>query len=139
MHRLCQVVDLVFELLNISMCLVILGGVLVVALVEFFMELVLGKFDLLIDLLNDLIHVLALAHLTEDIALKLQHGLLDDTVVEVDHVGGDLSAEFRVFVHDGLQVLLAKAVSINMMQSLVEELRLVAEEVFVTANDGLLA
>ena len=84
------------------MRLVILGGVLVVALIEFLMELVLSKFDLLIDFLNDLIHVLALAHLTEDVALELQHGLLDNTVVEVDHVGGDLGAEFRVFVHDGL-------------------------------------
>ena len=139
MHGLCQVVDLVLELLHVSVCLVILGGVLVVALVELLVELVLGNFNLLVYLLNDLIHVLALAHLTEDVALKLQHGLLDNTVVEVDHVRGDLSAEFRVFVHDGLQVLLAKAVSINMMQSLVEELRLVAEEVFVTANDGLLA
>lgn len=139
MHRLCQIVDLVLELLHVSVCLVILGGILVVALVEFFVELVLGKFDLFIDLLDDLVHVLALAHLTEDVALELQHGLLDNTVVEVYHVGGDLGAEFRVFVHDGLEVLLAKAVSINVMQSLVEELRLVAEEVFVTANDGLLA
>ena len=64
MHRLCQIVDLVLELLHVSMCLVILGGVLVVALVEFLVELVLGKFDLLINLLDDLVHVLALAHLT---------------------------------------------------------------------------
>ena len=139
MHRLCQVVDLVLKLLNVSVCLVILGGVLVVALVEFLMELVLGKFDLLVNLLDDLIHVLAFAHLAEDIALELKHRLLDNTVVEVDHVGGDLGTELRVFIHDRLQILLAKAVSINMMQSLVEELRLVAEEVFVTANDGLLA
>ena len=121
------------------MCLVILGGILVVALVELLMELVLGKFDLLVNLLDDLIHVLALPHLAEDVALELKHGLLDNTVVEVDHVRGDLGTELRVFIHNWLQVLLAKAVSINMMQSLVEELRLVAEEVFVTANDGLLA
>ena len=139
MDRLRQIVNLVLELLHVSVCLIILGGGLVVALVEFLMELVLGKFDLLVNLLDDLIHVLAFAHLAEDVALELKHGLLDNTVVEVDHVGGDLGAEFRIFVHDGLKVLLAKAVSINVMQSLVEELRLVAEEVFVTANDGLLA
>ena len=121
------------------MCFVILGRVLIVALVELFMELLLGCLDFLINILDDLVHVLSLANLTEDVSLEFQHRFLDNTIVEIDHVGGDLSAELRILVHDWLQVLFAKSVSINMVQRFVEELRLVAEEVFVTANDGLLA
>ena len=139
MDRLGQVVNLVLQLLHIPMRLIILARLLLVTAVELLLELVLRVLDLIVHLLDDVIHVLSLADLAEDVALELKHGLLDNTVVEVDHVGGDLGAELRVFIHDGLQVLLAKAVSINMMQSLVEEFRLVAEEVFVTANDGLLA
>ena len=121
------------------MCFVILGRVLIVALVELFMELLLGCLDFLINILDDLVHVLSLAHLTEDVSLEFQHRFLDNTVVEIDHVGRDLSAELRILVHNWLQVLFTKSVSIDMVQRFVEELRLVAEEVFVTANNGLLA
>lgn len=95
--------------------------------------------DLLVNLLDDIVHVLSLAHLAEDVALELEHGLLDDPVVEVDHVGADLFAELRVLVHDWLQSFLAETISIQVSQSLVKELRLSAEQVFVTADDGLLA
>lgn len=50
-----------------------------------------------------------------------------------------MSLELRVPVHDGFQILLAKAIGIDVMQGLVEELRLAVEEVFVTANNRLLA
>ena len=138
MNRFGQIVNFVLKLLNITMSLVIFGGILVVAPIEFFVVLFLCLLNLLVHILDDLVHVLALADLAEDVALELEHGLLDDAVVEVDHVARYLSLELRVPVHDWLQVLFAQAIGINMMQSLVEELRAVAEEVFVTANDGLL-
>lgn len=121
------------------MCFIILGRFLLVALVEFRSVVRISLGDLVVDLLDDLVHVLSLAHLAENVALELQHGPLDDAVVEVDHVGGDLGAELGILVHDWLQFLLTQPICIQMRQRLVEELGLVAKQVLVTANDGLLA
>ena len=139
MDGLGQIVDFVLEFLHIAMSFIILGRVLVVTPVELLVELVLGLLDLQIYILDDLIHVLPLSNLTQDVSLELKHWLFDDPVIEVDHVGGDLSTELWILVHDRLQLLLAKAVPIDMVQCLVEELRLLAKEVFVTANNRLLA
>ena len=138
-NRLGQVVDLVLKFLDIPVRLVILARLRLVILVELLVEVGLRLLDLLVNLLDDFVHVLSFAHLAENVALELEHGLLDDPVVEVDHVGADLYTELRVLVHDGLEGLLAKTVGIQMSQSLVKELRLSAEQVFVTADDGLLA
>ena len=121
------------------MCFIILGRFLLVALVEFRSVVRISLGDLVVDLLDDLVHVLPLAHLAENVALELQHGPLDDAVVEVDHVGRDLGAELGILVHDWLQFLLTQPICIQMRQRLVEELGLVAKQVLVTANDGLLA
>ena len=82
---------------------------------------------------------MAFADLTEDVALELQHGLLDNAIVEIHHVRGNLRLELRVLVHYRLQLLFAETICINMMESLVEELALVAKQVFVSTNDGLLS
>ena len=121
------------------MCFIILGRFLLVALVEFRSVVRISLGDLVVDLLDDLVHVLPLAHLAENVAFELQHGPLNDAVVEVDHVGGDLGAELGILVHDWLQFLLTQPICIQMRQRLVEELGLVAKQVLVTANDGLLA
>ena len=139
MDALRQIVDLVLELLHVAVRFVVLRGLGVVGAVELLVVLLVGESDLFVNLFDNLVHILSLAHLTEDVALELEHRLLDDVVVEVDHVLGNLGLELRVLVHDRLQVLLPQAVSIDVVQGLVEELGLVAEEVFVTANDGLLA
>ena len=68
------------------MRLVILARVLLVALVVLLMELKVSLFDLEIDILQDLVHVLPLADLSENVAFELQHGLLDNAIVEIDHV-----------------------------------------------------
>lgn len=132
-----QIVDLVFELLHVAVRFVVLRRFWVVGAIKLFMVLLVSESDLFVDLFNDLVHILSLAHLTENVALELKHGLFDDVVVEVDHVLRNLSLELRILIHDRLQVFLPKAVCIDVMQGLVEELGLVAEEVFVTANDGL--
>ena len=89
------------------MRLVILRRLLLVAAVELLFVVVLGLLDLFINFLDDIIHVLPLANLAENVAFELKHGLFDDAVVEVYHIGGDLLAELWVLVHDGLEVLLA--------------------------------
>ena len=104
------------------MCFIVLGRVLELAPVELLMEFVFCLLDVLVDLLDDLVHVLALAHLTEDVPLELEHRLFDDAVVKVNHVGLDLRLELGILVHDRLELLFAQTVAIDMMQSLVEEL-----------------
>lgn len=121
------------------MSFIVLGCVLLVALVHLFVVLFFSEADFLINFFDDLVHVLAFTDLTKDVALEFEHGLLDDPVVEVDHVGGDLSLELGVLVHYWLQVLLPKTVRINVMQGLVEVLTLVAKQVLITADDGFLA
>ena len=59
---------------------------MLVTAVEFLIEFLLSILDLLVNFLDDIIHILSLADLTEDITLELEHGLLDNAVVEVDHV-----------------------------------------------------
>ena len=139
MDRLRQIVDLVLQLLHVSVRLVIFARLLLEAELQLVLVVLVGILDLCVDLLDDVIHILSLAHLAENVTLEFEHGLLDDAVVEVDHVGGDLLFELGVAVHDRLQLLLAQAVRIQVRQGLVEELRLGAEQVLVTANDGLLA
>ena len=121
------------------MRLVILGRLLLEAALNLTLVLLVGILDLFVNLLDNVVHVLPLAHLTENVAFELEHGLLNDAVVEVDHVSGDLLLELGVLVHNGLEFLLAQAIRIQMREGLVEEFGLLAEQVLVTANDRLLA
>ena len=84
--RLGKVVDFVLEFFHVALSLVVLARFLLVALVEILVELFVSLNDLLFDILHDIIHVLSFADLTENVFLELQHGLLDDTVVEVHRV-----------------------------------------------------
>ena len=102
MHRFGKVIHLVLEFLHVAMSFVILRSVLFVALVHLFVVLFFSEADFLINFFDNLVHVLAFTDLTKDVALEFKHRFLDDPVVEVDHVGGDLRLELRVFVHDRL-------------------------------------
>ena len=82
---------------------------------------------------------MALANLDEDASFEIKHGLLNDSVVEVDHVRRDLTLEVWILVHNRLKLILSEAISIDMVKCSVEEFRLIAEEVFVTTNDSLVA
>lgn len=86
MHALSQVVDLVFKFLYVAVSLIILGRLGVVVPVHLFVVLLICHLDLLVDVFDNHIHVLALAYLGQDVALEFEHRLLDDMVVEVDHV-----------------------------------------------------
>ena len=77
-------------------------------------------------------------NLTKNVTLELKHRFLDNFVVEVDHVGRDLSSELGVLVHNRLEVLFTKAIGVDVMECLIEELGVLAEKVIVTANDCLL-
>ena len=61
-------------------------------------------------------------NLTKNVALELKHRLLDDFVVEVNHVGRYLSSELGVLVHNRFEILLTKAIGVDVMECLVEEL-----------------
>ena len=50
-----------------------------------------------------------------------------------------MGTELRIAVHNRLQVFFTEPISIDMMQSFVKELRLVAKQVLVATNDGFLA
>ena len=106
---------------------------------ELVLVLHLGESDLLVDLHDDLVHFLSLAHLAEDVPLELQHRLLDDAVVKVHHVGRDLRFKLRILLHDWAKLLLTEPIGINMGKGLVKEFAALAEQVLVTANYGLLA
>jgi hypothetical protein len=66
-------------------------------------------------------------NLTKNVSLELKHRLLDNFVVEVDHVGRDLSSELGVLVHNRLEVLFTKAIGVDVMECLIEELGVLAE------------
>ena len=95
--------------------------------------------NLLVHVLDNEIHVLTPAYLSQDAFLELQHRLLNDPEVEVDHVCRDLGVELWILVHYRLELLLAEAVRIDMVQGFVKELTLLAEHIFVAPNNRLFA
>ena len=99
---LCQIVDFIFKFLDVSVSFVISRRVLIVASVEFFVELVLCLLDFAVDIFYDQVHVLSLSNLTQNISLELKHGLLDDPVIEVHHIRGDLWAKLWILIHNRL-------------------------------------
>ena len=95
--------------------------------------------NLLVHVLDNEIHVLTPAYLSQDAFLELQHRLLNDPEVEVDHVCRDLGVELWILVHYRLELLLAEAVRIDMVQGFVKELNLLAEHIYVAPNNRLVA
>ena len=89
-------IDLFLQLLHILVHGISVGRVSGKGLAELSFKATLGLCNLLINLLDNLVHLLAFADLTENIPLELQHWLLNYLVVEVDHVRGDLLSELRV-------------------------------------------
>ena len=86
MDRLGQVIDLLFQLLYILVHGVGVCRVGRVRLAELSVVACFGFQYLLVNLSNDLLHLLSLAHLAKHVPLEFKHGLSDDLVVEVDHV-----------------------------------------------------
>lgn len=59
---------------------------LVVVAVEFLMVLILRLLNSFVHLLYNQVHVLTLAHLSQNVSLELEHRFFDNAVVEIDHV-----------------------------------------------------
>ena len=137
MYRLSEMVDLALKFLHITMCNILVARVLLVALVELLLEASLRVLDFLVNILDDSVNILSLAHLDEDASFESKHRFLNDSIVEVDHVGRDLTLEVRVQVHDWLELVLSEAIGVNVMEGSVEEFGLVAKEVLITSDDGL--
>ena len=137
MHRFREMVDLALKFLNVAMCDILIARILLVALVELRVEADLGFLDFLINLLYDSVDILSLAHLNKNASFEIEHGLLNNFVVEVDHVRRYLTLEVRILVHDWFESVLAEAVCINVVEGSVEEFRLIAKEVLVPTDDGL--
>ena len=137
--RLGQMVDLLLQLLDVLVHGVRVRRVGRVRVAKLLVVAKLGLLDLVVHLSNDLLHLLSLAHLAEHVSLELEHGLSNDLVVEVDHVGGDLLPKLRILVHDWLELLLSEPIGVDMVERLVAELSPSAEHVLITANDGLVA
>ena len=78
---------------------------------------------------------MAFADLDEDAFLEFEHWGLNDSVVEVDHVGRYLTLEIRILIHDRLELIFAETVGIDVVECSVEELGFVTEKVFIASND----
>ena len=106
MHRFREMVDFALKFLNVAMCDILIARILLVALVELRVEADLGFLDFLINLLYDSVDILSLAHLNKNASFEIKHGLLDDSVVEVDHIRRYLTLEVWVCIHDWLKLIL---------------------------------
>ena len=109
------------QFLDISMSRIILPSINIVGLVELLIETHFCVLNFLVKLLDYLIHVLPLAHLTQNGPFEFEHGLSNDSVVKVDHVARYLRLKFGILIHDWLQFFLTKSVGVNMVQRFVKE------------------
>jgi len=118
---------------------IILPSFNIVGLVELLIKTHFCVLNFLVKLLDDFIHVLSLAHLTQNGPFEFEHGFANDPVVKVDHVARYLRLKFGILIHDWLQFFLAKPVGVNMVQCFVKEFGLVTEQVLIATNYRLVA
>ena len=129
-------IDFFLQLLHILVHGISVGRVSGKGLAELSFKATLGLCNLLINLLDNLVHLLAFADLTKNVPLELQHWLLNYLVVEVDHVRGDLLSELRVGVHNWHHLVLSESISIDMVESLVAELSTAPSQVLIATNNS---
>ena len=79
-------VDFAFQLLHVAMRDVLVAWVLLITFAILLLKPGLCIGDLLVYVLDYSVDVLPLANLNEDTPLEVKHGLLNNSVVEVDHV-----------------------------------------------------
>jgi len=85
-NTLCKVVHFSLKLLYVTMRFIILRLLRVISAVELIKVLVISETNFFINVLYDLVHILAFADLAENVALKLKHWFLDYVVIEIDHI-----------------------------------------------------
>ena len=138
MHRFGKVIYLALKFLHVTMRDILVSRVLLITLVELFLKSSLRLSDLLVNVFDDCIDILTLANLDQDASLKVKHWFLNNSVVEVDHVRRYLTLEIRVCIHNWFEFILTETIGINMVEGSVEELRFVAKEIFIAADDSLI-
>ena len=79
-------VDFAFQLLHVAMCDVLVAWVLLVTFAIFLFKPGLGISNLLVNVLDYSVDVLPLANLNENAPLEVKHGLLNNSVIEIDHI-----------------------------------------------------
>ena len=79
-------VDLALQLLHIAMSDILVSRVLLVTFAVFLFKPGLSISNFLVYILDHPIDILSLANLDKDAPLEVQHWLLNNPVVEVDHV-----------------------------------------------------
>ena len=79
-------VDLALQLLHIAMGDILVSWVLLVTFAVLLLKPGLSISNLLVYILDHPIDVLSLANLDKDAPLEVQHWLLNNSVVEVNHV-----------------------------------------------------
>ena len=79
-------VDLALQLLHIAMSDILVSWVLLVTFAVFLFKPGLSISNFLVYILDHPVDVLPLANLDKDAPLEVQHWLLNNPVIEVDHV-----------------------------------------------------
>ena len=79
-------IDLALQLLHIAMSDILVSWVLLVTFAVFLFKPGLSVSNFLVYILDHPVDVLSLANLDKDAPLEVQHWLLNNPVVEVDHV-----------------------------------------------------
>lgn len=79
-------VDLALQLLHIAMSDILVSWVLLVTFAVFLFKPGLSVSNFLVYILDHPVDVLPLANLDKDAPLEVQHWLLNNPVIEVDHV-----------------------------------------------------
>ena len=79
-------VDLALQLLHIAMGDILVSWVLLVTFAVLLLKPGLGISNFLVYIFNDPVDVLSLANLDKNAPLEVQHWLLNNSVIEVNHV-----------------------------------------------------
>ena len=79
-------VDFALQLLHVAMRDILVAWVLLITFAILHFKLSLSIGNLLVNVLNNSVDVLPLANLNQNLSLEVKHGLLNNSVIEVDHV-----------------------------------------------------
>ena len=79
-------VDFALQLLHVAMCDVLVAWVLLITFAILLFKPGLGISNFLVNVLDYSVDVLPLANLYKDAPLEVKHGLLNNSVIEIDHI-----------------------------------------------------
>ena len=79
-------VDFAFQLLHVAMRDVLVAYVLLITFAILVFKLCMSIGNLLVNVLNYSVNILPFANLNQNLSLEVKHRLLNNSVIEVDHV-----------------------------------------------------